>query len=105
MARQAVVGDRLPRRGVCDELVKGRTDARIAVDRAETDPDSRGVRGAAAEHRGPAVAAEPLLRPAFGLPRLEPVLALHHAERAGRDRSARGRSGAGAALTTRAMAV
>lgn len=64
--RQAVVGDRFPRRGVRHELPHRRTNAGIVVERPHPDGDRFGMTGVRAEDRRPAVAAEPLLAVAVG---------------------------------------
>ncbi len=68
VARQAVVGDRLPGRGVGDELAGARPDAGIAVDRAETHADELAGLGIADEQRRAAGRAEDLAPAAGRLP-------------------------------------
>src|SRR5258706_9236496 len=51
VAGQSVVGDRLPRCGVCDELTDARPDPGIAVERAHPDGDRVGVAGGVGEQR------------------------------------------------------
>src|SRR5205085_1889853 len=77
----------------------------IAIDRAEAHPDLRRILGITREQRRPALAAEPLLRSALGLPRLEPVLSLHEVKRAGYGGCACRRRRPGAALAPCAVAV
>ena len=48
---KAIVGDRLPRRGVVHELADAPPDSRIVVERAHPDADRIGVTGIAAEER------------------------------------------------------
>ena len=55
VARQAVVGNRQPRRGVGDELMRARAHAGILVERAEADADALRVPVAPAEQGRAAV--------------------------------------------------
>jgi len=80
-ARQAVVGNRLPRRRVRDELPHRRTDARVLVERPHADPDRLGVRRSGAEQRRPALPAEPLLAAVLRRPDAQLVLARDDPER------------------------
>src|SRR5438132_12950368 len=75
VAREPVVWDRLPRRGVGHELADARPDPRIAVERPHADADRIGVIRVAAEQRRAAFAAEPLLATPVWFPRAEPGLA------------------------------
>jgi hypothetical protein len=51
MARQAVIRDLFPGRGVGDELAGGRPDLRVRVERAKPDPNPLGITGDAAVER------------------------------------------------------
>jgi len=72
---QSIVGDRLPWRGIRDELADARPDPRITIERSHPDADGIGVVGVSAEQRRATVAAEPFLATAIGLPDSKPVLA------------------------------
>src|SRR5438046_1327617 len=106
MARQSVVGDRLPVGRVGDELTIRRADAGIAVERAEADsanvavarvnrPESR------AAARAEALQEAPVARVVGG----DEVISRGDPERAWRDSRLRRRARAGAALTACAVAV
>src|SRR3954468_10316075 len=105
MARQPVVGDRLPRRPGADELGNAGAGSGVLVQRAHADADRIGVAGVAAEQRRAAVAAEPLLAALLGSPDAQPVLALDDSERVRRGVCVGRRGGAAAALAAAAMAV
>jgi len=80
---QSVVVDRLPRRGIGDELADARPDPRITIERSHPDADGVGVPGVAAEQRRATVAAKPFLATAIGFPDSKPVLAGDDLKRAG----------------------
>jgi hypothetical protein len=82
MAGQSVVGDRLPRRGIGDELADAWPDPRIAIERSHPDSDRVGVVGVAAEQRRATVAAEPFLAAAVRLPYAKLVLTRNDPKRA-----------------------
>src|SRR5205809_4015394 len=66
-ARKAVVGNRLPRYGVRDELSVLRPDSRIRVERAHPDADHLRIFPRAAPHRRPATRAEDFREPVVRL--------------------------------------
>src|SRR5438105_3348998 len=105
MAGQSVVGDRLPRRGVGDELADARSDPGIAVERAHANREWIGMARVVSEERGAAVPAEPFLATTLGPPHAQPVPAGGDAERVRRRMRVRGRRRAAATLTARAMAI
>src|SRR5215467_1866897 len=74
VARQSVIWDWLPRRGVGDELTDAWSDCRILVERPHPDADRIRVSGIAAVQRRAAVATEPLLTAVVRLPPAKPVL-------------------------------
>src|SRR3954447_10034411 len=106
MAREPVVGNRLPDRRIVGELALVGTDAGVAVDRAQPYSDLPLGLAVAAEQGRAAVGAEALLGAATArIPALDQVLALREAERAfGRPRVRRC-TGSGAALAACAVAV
>src|SRR5215216_1318930 len=106
VARESVVRDRLPGRGVGDELARGRPHGWIAVERAEADANLRRIVRVAAEQLAAALAAEELLEAAVRVPPgLHELLSLHHPQRAAVDPGVRRGRGAGAALAARAVTV
>src|SRR4051794_24220618 len=105
VAGQSVVRDRLPRRGRGDELPRAGPDPGILVERPHPDADRIGVARIAAEQRGAAVAAEPLLAAVRGLPDPEPVFAGDDPERARGGMRTRRRRGTAAPLAAAAVAV
>src|SRR5215208_1551144 len=68
VARQSVVGNRLPGRGIGHELAGARPDPRITVERPHPNADRISVARIASEEGGATVAAEPLLAAVVGLP-------------------------------------
>ncbi len=75
VAREPVLGDRLPGGGVTDELPDAGPYARVLVEGSHPDADWIGVREVAAEQGRPALAAEPLLAAALRLPDAQRALA------------------------------
>ena len=63
VARQTVVGERVPRRYFRDERVIARPDPRVVIERSEPDPDLFVVERIPAEQRRSAFAAEQLRDP------------------------------------------
>ena len=103
--RHAVVGDRLPRHGVGDELPPRGADAGIAVEDAEPDREHVRILRMAAPERAAARAAEDL-HEAVGRPVVgDQLLAGDDAQRAGDDAAGDRRRGSGTALAARAVAV
>src|SRR3954447_11142767 len=106
MAREPVVGNRLPHRRIVGELALVGTDAGVAVDGAQPYSDLPLGLGVAAEQGRAAVGAEALLGAAAArIPTLDQVLALRETERAFGRARVRRCTGSGAALTARAVAV
>src|SRR5947207_4820997 len=101
----SVVGDRLPGRGVGDELADARPDAGIVVEGSHADADRIGVARIAAEERGATVAAEPFLAAAVRLPHAKPVLTRDDPKCAGCGVRIRRRCRATPALAALAVAV
>jgi hypothetical protein len=83
MARQFVVGDRLPWRGIGDEPSDARSNALVTIEGAHPDAEWFGVVRVEAEERRAAISTEPLLPAIFGLPYAEPILADDDPERTG----------------------
>src|SRR3954453_5395880 len=105
VARQSVVGDRLPDGGVGDELAHARPDSRVAVEGPHADPDRVGVARVIGVDLRAADAAEVLVTAALGLPLAQRVLAGDDPERPlGGERADRD-GGAGAARAALAVAV
>lgn len=105
MARQAVVRDGLPARGIRDELPPLWADPRITVDGAEANARVLVGSRRAREERGAAPAAEDLLAAALGSPASKLLGTAHDPHGAGyRASVGRGRRPA-APLAARAMAV
>src|SRR4051794_41100602 len=105
MARQPVVGQRLPRCRVAHELARARADPGVLVEGAHADPDRVGVAGIAPEQRRAAVAAEPFLAATLRLPLTQPVLAPDDPEGARRGMGVGRCARAAAALTAPTVAV
>jgi hypothetical protein len=103
-ARQPVVGDRLPRRRIGDELARARAHAGVAVDRRHPyrDDVQAGTRG---EEPRAAVAAEDLLEAVGRRPGRQVVLALEDPHRAGLDADRRGGRGPRTMLAAGAVTV
>src|SRR4051794_20419052 len=106
MARQAVVGNRLPRRRVIRELARRRADPRVAVEAPEPHgADLRIVRRLRPELR-PADGAERLREAAAaGAPRADELLALDDPHRSRCDARLRRSGAARTPLAARAVAV
>src|ERR1700677_1134122 len=105
VARQPVVRDLLPGRGVGNELPEFGPHPRVAINGPQSHPRLGVVGGIAGEIRRAALAAEPLLVPTGWLPGLQRRLPAHDAKRAGHDGCVGRRRGARAPLATRAVAV
>jgi hypothetical protein len=105
VAREAVLGDRLPRRRIGDELPELRPYPGVSVDRPQPHPRPGVVVGVTGEDRRAALAAEPLLVPVGWPPGLERGLALNDAERARRHGGVRRRRGSGPPLAACAVAI
>src|SRR5215213_446226 len=105
MPGEPVVRDRLPRRGVADELPDARPDAGVVVERAEADADRIGVGQVARVDVGAADATEELLAADLGLPAAQHVLAGDDPERAFGGMGARRDRRAGATLAALAVAI
>src|SRR5213083_1360460 len=104
VARETVVGDRLPLGGVGGELPVRGADARVVVEEAHADGrDLPRVRVAAPERRA-APGAEGLREPVGRLIRADELVA-GDADRAGDDARLRGRRGSRSLLAARAVAV
>jgi hypothetical protein len=104
-ARQAVVGNRLPRRRVRDELAHARTYPRVCVQGAQPNADTLRIRRIRAVQGRSAERAEPLLKAAGWSPRAECLGARDDPKRSGlHARVGRGR-GSGPALAARAVTV
>src|SRR3954453_9816276 len=105
-AFQVVVRERLPRRGVRDELPVGRADAGVAVERAEPDADHLVILWMSAPERGAAVRAEELGKatPA-GIERGDGILSLRDMQRPRHDAGRARCGGARPALAAGAVAV
>lgn len=106
VAGQAVVGDRLPRRGGVHELPVLRPDAGVGVERAQADGHLLVLQRRAAEQGRPADSAEHLGQPARG--RREGahlLMAAEQPEAGSWHAGVRGGGRAGAPLAVRAMAV
>src|SRR6266852_2904646 len=104
-ARQIVVRDRLPRRGIRDIRAGRRSDARIGVEGAHADADHIGLLLTLAPEGAAAVRAEQLREPLRRAPRFDQLLPGKDAQRAWRDSSGRSSRRAGAPLAARAVAV
>src|SRR3954452_17071182 len=106
MAREPVVGNRLPHRRIVGELALVGTDAGGAVDGAQPYSDLPLGLDVAAEQGRAAVGAEALLGGgAARIPTLDQVLALRETERAFGRARVRRCTGSGAALAACAVAV
>src|SRR4051812_3217173 len=105
MAGQPVVRNRLPGRGVRDELTDGRPDARVVVEGAEADADRVRVARVVGVDVRAADAAEVLGAASVGLPRAQRVAGAGGDVKRALDReAARGGTRAGAPLAALAVA-
>src|SRR5579871_514428 len=103
VARKAVFGQRIPRRGVGRELVVARTDAGVGVEDAEANRRHPTIR-APAPHARAAGRAEDLREAVRRLPRAQKLLALQDPDSGRRHGSLDRRAPAGAPLTAGAVA-
>src|SRR4051812_14334131 len=85
VARQPIVGERLPGRGVGDVLPRRRAHAGVATDRSEAHAHGLAAPGVADEERRAAGAAEDLRPAALGHPLAQLLLALRDDDRPGLD--------------------
>ncbi len=105
-AREAVIGNWLPRRGIRRIRAPSRAHARIAIERRHPNADFRVVVGIATEEVCTTLATEALFEAARGMaPPFEELLALHDSYRAAVDPRLRRRCGACPSLAARAMTV
>src|SRR3954452_10267091 len=104
VARQAVVRERVPGRGVGRVLAVARADRRVAVEGSEPDAPRLPVLRMAAPEVRAARGAEALRDPARRLERAQQLLAREQPQRARRDPRLRGGGGPGAARAAGAVA-
>src|SRR4051794_333258 len=106
VARQPVVRDRLPRRGIGRELAVLRADPGVVVECPEAHADDLRVVRAPAPERRAAGRAERLREAMVGRgPHADELLTFGDAQRAGLDPGLHGRGRPAAALAARAVAV
>ena len=105
MALEPVVGDRLPRRRVVDELAVARPHPRVAVEHAEAHAGGSVSPGARLNSADPHSPQNSLAKPVLGLPRLHSSSPADEADAARLERRVRRGGCAGAVLAARAVAV
>jgi hypothetical protein len=103
--REAVIGDWFPRRRIGDELTGARSDTGIRIELAQPDAHATEVLGVTAEHCRAALIAKKLFETARRSPRSQMHRPLDDAKRPWRWACVRRSRGAGATLTSGAVAV